>query len=618
MKKLTKILAALLACITVFSTVSMAADSIPAEEATTTVQEETTTAVQEETTTAVQEETTTEKTEETTTEAQEETTTEVQEETTAEPTTVPETTKPEEETTNEAENETTAPTDEITTTTPEVTEPDVTEPTDPTKPTEPDVTDPTDPTQPEITAPAVPSNMRATFNEGGVQSIIEWDAAENADGYTFYKLLSEDKWKTVKDLTDTSFETTGHRYNSNYTYAVSAYTLVDGEKLYSDEKAVVSVTTPTTPPKAEFTVENTGDGVKITYTQGDAINGFRIYIKSGSEWKVIRSVASSKNIGQTHTFVYNELTDGKTYTFAVRTYSTGTKGAKWSPRATRKITFEDATKTVITSKEATSSSVTLKWKEIEGVSGYRVYVYKNNKWSYKTGIKTNTYKVTGLEAATKYKFKIRPYFKTDGKTKWGTYSDEVSVTTKGNTVKSYRVGKLKKYFTDGDWSVKVTGIKDEDYGTLDYTIAMKGNKVFVRYDFKNNKLIRDFEYLIDIDKDKIYIIFDDDKTYAELKGDEAYVIAFSMGALAGTLDMSTAKNVTAKTTTYSGKKAVAEIYTDKQRDIKKTYYFINDKVKALKIAYPDGSTETLKISKINDTPSSSVFKVPSNYKQIKY
>ena len=43
-----------------------------------------------------------------------------------------------------------------------------------------------------------------------------------------------------------------------------------------------------------------------------------------------------------------------------------------------------------------------------------------------------------------------------------------------------------------------------------------------------------------------------------------------------------------------------------------------EQVKALKVAYADGSTETMKISKVNDTPSSSVFKIPSGYKKIAY
>ena len=609
MKKLTKILAVLLACITVFSTVSMAVDGTTAEEVTTAVQEEITTAVQEETTTSVQEETTTAVQEETTTEAQEETTTAVQEETTTE-TQEETTTAVQEETTTEAEDEATTTPDETTTTTPDVTEPDVTDPT------EPDVTEPTETEKPEVTAPAVPANIRANFNEGGVQSIIEWDDVENADGYTFYKLLSENNWKTVKDLTETKFETTGHRYNSNYTYAVSAYILVDGEKLYSDERAIVSVTTPTTPPKAEFTVENSEDGVKITYTQGDAINGFRIYIKSGSEWKVIRSVASSKNIGQTHTFFYNELTDGKTYTFAVRTYSAGTKGTKWSPRATGKITFEDATKTTITSKEATTSSVTLKWKAIDGVSGYRVYVYKNNKWSYHTGIKTNTYKVTGLEADTKYKFKIRPYFKTDGKTKWGTYSDVVTVTTKAD-VKAYRLKNLQKYFTDGDWCIKLYNLLDSDSYKFDMVMAGKGSDLFVRYVYEDETI----EYLCKVDKNGdyvVYLISDSAKQYAVLSEEDGYYIAYTLYTLAEVLKVDNLPKVTAKNTTYKGKSAVAEIYTDDQLGIKKTYYFINDKLSGVKIVYADSSKDSFKSIKITDTPSASVFKIPTGYKKVSY
>ena len=130
--------------------------------------------------------------------------------------------------------------------------------------------------------------------------------------------------------------------------------------------------------------------------------------------------------------------------------------------------------------------------------------------------------------------------------------------------------------------------------------------------------MRDFEYLIDLKKEKAYIIFDDNKTYAVLDDDLAYLATYSVVMMGFALDLSEAKSVTAKTTIYDGKTGVAETYTDKELNAKKTCYFVNDKIKAIKLTYSDGSTETIKISKIYDTPSASLFKVPSGYKKIKY
>ena len=98
--------------------------------------------------------------------------------------------------------------------------------------------------------------------------------------------------------------------------------------------------------------------------------------------------------------------------------------------SSKTITYPDFTKAKITSTTPTNSAVTVKWNKVDNATGYRVYVYKNNKWTYYKGIKTTSYKVTGLEASTQYKFKVRAYYQAKGKTTWGTYSDVVTVTTK--------------------------------------------------------------------------------------------------------------------------------------------------------------------------------------------
>ena len=159
---------------------------------------------------------------------------------------------------------------------------------------------------------------------------------------------------------------------------------------------------------------------------------------------------------------------------------------------------------------------------------------------------------------------------------------------------------------------------DNDGYKFDYTLAVKGNKIYVAYDYKNNKAMRDFEYLIDVDKETVYLIFDDKKTYSVLDDYTASVVAYSAAVMGCVLDMSNAKNVTAKTAVYSGKTGIAESYKDKEYNINKTYYFIDEKIAGLTVTYSDGTKESFKISKITNTPSASLFKVPSGYKKVAY
>ena len=103
------------------------------------------------------------------------------------------------------------------------------------------------------------------------------------------------------------------------------------------------------------------------------------------------------------------------------------------------LTFTIAPKrtTGVKAKTQTTSSITLTWTKTTGATGYRVYQYSPSKGEYvlKKSIKgTTTYKVTGLKAGTTYKFKIKPYVKSDdGTVIWGSASSVLSTATKPST-----------------------------------------------------------------------------------------------------------------------------------------------------------------------------------------
>ena len=164
------------------------------------------------------------------------------------------------------------------------------------------------------------------------------------------------------------------------------------------------------------------------------------------------------------------------------------------------------------------------------------------------------------------------------------------------------------------WYISDNSVKEQAFDVEGETAAA----VVQQGEESSDEVIEVKDSLLDLTKETVYIIFDHNKTYSLLRDDEAFAILYSTVMMGMVLDLSTAKNVSAKTTVYSGKTAVAEIYTDKDLSAKKTLYFINDKIKAMKVTYSDGSSETLKISKINDTPTSSVFKLPKGYKKVSY
>ncbi|MBQ4347994.1 MAG: fibronectin type III domain-containing protein [Clostridia bacterium] len=592
MKKLTKILAVLLACITVFSTASLAAEgTLPNEETTTLTQEETTLPAEEETTAPAEEETTAPAEEETTAPAEEETT--APEEETTEPVTQPEeeTNSPEEETTEpstQPEEETTAPEEET-----------------------------TEPEKPEIVLPKAPTGL-AVQSSNQSQCALHWDYDKTVDGYDVF-LKVDGEWVYQRTTNNNAAYVFNLICYSTYEIGVRSFITVNNEKYYSEDMATIIYNSPDEVPYVSMHIKKTyAGGITFTWSNiNKGISGYILYKRENNKWVRIATIHDK----EAEEFDYNfpDMQVGKSYKFAIKTFVKGTKGTKYSKLYTLTLKISEIGKTELEVADKTASSITLKWDKVEGAKGYRLYEYNSEKKKYET-VKTTSklsYTVTGLDASTKYRFRVRAYYKVNGETKWCTFSDSIPAYTDSKSIKASRVSKYKKYFTDGDWSVKITGLSDSYGNYMDYTFAVRDTKIFIRYDYKSKKL-SDFEYLIDLKKEKVYLILDDTKTYSVLDDEAAYEIVYSAAIMGVILDMSDAKGVKAETTLYNDKSAVKEYYTDKETGMKKTFIFYGGKPVRLEVTYADGSSEYIAISRINDTPSSSVFKVPSGYKKVAY
>ncbi len=117
----------------------------------------------------------------------------------------------------------------------------------------------------------------------------------------------------------------------------------------------------------------------------------------------------------------------------------------------------------VTVSSVAADKVTLKWKKISGVTGYRIYRYSSSKKKYVYEGKTKKLKFTvdELYAGKTYKFKVRAYKTKNGKNTYGTYSDVVKGTTKPK---------------------KVTGLKTTYIGTSNVKLSWKKAKGATGYE----------------------------------------------------------------------------------------------------------------------------------------
>lgn len=99
-------------------------------------------------------------------------------------------------------------------------------------------------------------------------------------------------------------------------------------------------------------------------------------------------------------------------------------------------TIKPKATTGVKAKTQTTKTITLSWSKTTGATGYRVYQYSSSKGEYvlKKSLTGTSYKVTGLKEGTPYKFKIRPYTKSeDGTVIWGADSKVLTTATKTAT-----------------------------------------------------------------------------------------------------------------------------------------------------------------------------------------
>ncbi len=326
----------------------------------------------------------------------------------------------------------------------------------------------------------VSSTMIVTFAVGNISNLkatgvtpksatITWSAASGADGY----VLSYTTGSTTKNVTISGKNTTSYKLTltpgKSYTVKVKSY---DKRLTRTDYGKEYKVTVKAVPAKVtNFKATNLAGGTSIKFTWSKV---------SGATGYVVQRYSASKkayvNCGVTtgSSLTVKGLYAGTAYKFRIAAYykynGKNIYGSYVNLNATPTYLAPASLKVTKT----TANSVTLSWGAVKGAQKYQIYNYNTKKYTYSS---KNSVTLTGLEAGTAYKVRVRGYAKVSGKTVYGAYTSYLSFTTVTNKVTNLKVTDLAQTSVDISF--------DKAQGALGYQVFL--------YDYatkKETKLVK--------------------------------------------------------------------------------------------------------------------------------
>lgn len=237
---------------------------------------------------------------------------------------------------------------------------------------------------------------------------VNWTPVSGAEGYRVYRKggsLSASQWELlaiVKGGKASSYiDKTATSTDWRYTYTVKAY-----YRSYTSAHNTDGVDFDYIPAPTLKKTSVTASGVKIEWSaNNNNISHYVVYRKNGTSWE---------RLGKTTAKAFTDTTaqSGKTYTYTVKAYSDTNAGAYNSKGITQKF-LEAPVLSKLTFNSSKQSVV--KWKQVPGASGYRVYRKTDNAsgWTLiskiKNGKTTVMYDSVEKVSGSTYTYTVRAF-----------------------------------------------------------------------------------------------------------------------------------------------------------------------------------------------------------------
>ena len=261
---------------------------------------------------------------------------------------------------------------------------------------------------------ATPSITNLQNTADGIK--ISWNKVSGAYGYRLYYKYPGKDWKRFKDTTATSFTDTGVSAGRTETYTIRCIDK-DGNTISGYNSGGWSYKyEPVNPTITKL--ENTSDGIKISWNKIAGVYGYRLYYKyPGKDWKRFKDTTSTS-------FTDTGVSAGRTETYTIRCIDKdGNTISGYNPSGWSKTYSLPSSIPQITNLENTSSGIKISWNKVAGAYGYRLYYkYPSQDWKRFKDTTATSFTDTGVSAGRTETYTIRCIDK-NGNTISGYYSN---------------------------------------------------------------------------------------------------------------------------------------------------------------------------------------------------
>lgn len=280
--------------------------------------------------------------------------------------------------------------------------------------------------------PGTVTGIRSTSNTS-TSNTITWNASKKAEGYEIYQWIgTTDSYKLIGTTTSTRFTNSKKSSGTMYRYKVRAFNTVDGQRIegaYSSE-----LTTCTLPANVSFSLCSTDvDSITLNWNKVSKATGYQVEMYTNGTWKTLSTLSGTS-------YTASDLSHKTAYRFRVRAIRNYNYINYYGDYTEKDITIRPAnTPEGLSSSMNTSSSNTITWESVNGVSGYSVYQWIGTTDSYKELGDTiyPYYTNSGKSSGTMYTYRVKAYYVSDNVMQYSKPAQLVTCTLPANvTVKT--------------------------------------------------------------------------------------------------------------------------------------------------------------------------------------
>lgn len=280
--------------------------------------------------------------------------------------------------------------------------------------------------------PSTVTGLRSTSNTS-TSNTITWNASKKAEGYEIYQWIgTTDSYKLIGTTTSTKFTNSKKSSGTMYRYKVRAFNNVDGQRIegaYSSE-----FTTCTLPANVSFSLCSTDvDSITFNWNKVSKATGYQVEMYTNGKWKTLSTLSGTS-------YTVSDLSQNTAYRFRVRAIRNYNYINYYGGYTEKDITIRPAnTPEGLSSSVNTSSSNTITWESVNGVSGYSVYQWIGTTDSYKKLGDTAYpyYTNSGKSSGTMYTYRVKAYYVSDNVMQYSKPAQLVTCTLPANvTVKT--------------------------------------------------------------------------------------------------------------------------------------------------------------------------------------